>query len=158
MSLQMPDLELERITDPADISICVHGTNLQAYELIKSSGGLSRMARTHIHFASGLPGDDGVISGMRFSASVIIYIDTARAMDAGYEFFRSTNGVILCAGAPGTGVLPFEFVSRVEQRNSRSGQRTVLYECEVSAASSSSSVAAAPASSSSGKPRFMRPQ
>ena len=38
------------------------------------------MARNHIHFATGLPGDDFVISGMRGSSQVIIEVDLKRAL------------------------------------------------------------------------------
>ncbi|CAN0056248.1 unnamed protein product, partial [Sphacelaria rigidula] len=53
------------------------------------------MNRTHIHFATGLPGDNGVISGMRAGCKVLIYVDVAAAMADGIRFFRSTNNVIL---------------------------------------------------------------
>lgn len=43
--------------------VVVHGTYKDAWELIKKKG-LSRMNRNHIHFAVGLPGDAGVISGL----------------------------------------------------------------------------------------------
>ena len=38
------------------------------------------MNRTHIHFAPGLPKESGVISGMRASAQVYIYIDMEKAL------------------------------------------------------------------------------
>jgi 2'-phosphotransferase len=70
------------------------------------------MKRNHIHFAKGLPGDSGVISGMRQNAEVRIYIDVAKAMNAGYEFFESSNGVILCPGDE-NGTLPSKFFNKV---------------------------------------------
>lgn len=42
--------------------------------------GLSKMNRNHIHMAVGLPGADGVISGMRNSCNLHIHIDTALAI------------------------------------------------------------------------------
>lgn len=42
----------------------VHGSYLSKWSSIQVQG-LSRMKRTHIHLASGLPGEDGVISGER---------------------------------------------------------------------------------------------
>ena len=59
---------LERIVkgedgDPPLACVCVHGTALRNWGAIKKSG-LCRMERNHIHFARGLPGEDGVISGM----------------------------------------------------------------------------------------------
>ena len=47
------------------------------------------MKRNHIHFAAGELGTDGVISGMRSSAQVYIYIDVHKAMENGIQFFRS---------------------------------------------------------------------
>ncbi|CAN0420353.1 unnamed protein product, partial [Ectocarpus sp. 13 AM-2016] len=41
------------------------------------------MNRTHIHFAAGLPGESGVISGMRKACKVLIYVDVAAAMSDG---------------------------------------------------------------------------
>lgn len=40
----------------------IHGSYLRLWPSIRSEG-LSRMNRTHIHLALGLPGEDGVISG-----------------------------------------------------------------------------------------------
>lgn len=120
-------------------SVCVHGTNEAAWQNILKSGGLRRMTRNHIHFASGLPKgfkslDDNsttgsettgkeeanqdaapVISGMRNSSTVLIYIDIEAAMNAGIQFFVSDNGVILSEGNE-NGVLLYEFFKRVEGR------------------------------------------
>lgn len=113
----------------------VHGTDERAWSLILKGGGLRRMTRNHIHFASGLPagfkplesssGDGAsdaapVISGMRMSSTVLIYIDIAAALDAGIPFFVSENGVILTEGNE-KGVLPYEFFSRVESRKKDGG-------------------------------------
>lgn len=98
----------------------VHGTYHAAWPKILATGGLKCMGRTHIHFATGPPlsailsdgpddivavlkskcsgGKDGVISGMRSDAQILIYIDIKRAMEAGCPFWRSENGVILSEG------------------------------------------------------------
>ena len=78
----------------------VHGTNNEAWASIAKEG-LSKRNRTHIHFATGLPTDGSVISGMRKSCSVYIYVDPARCCQDGLEFFRSENGVVLTAGVAG---------------------------------------------------------
>mmetsp|Transcript_6867 Transcript_6867/g.16732 ORF Transcript_6867/g.16732 Transcript_6867/m.16732 type:complete len:279 (+) Transcript_6867:101-937(+) len=89
----------------------VHGTYPEAWESIKSSG-LKKMNRTHIHFATGLPADDGVISGMRKSCKVYIFVDAGKcASNDQIEFFISDNGVVLTDGIGG--VLPTEYFSRV---------------------------------------------
>lgn len=91
----------------------VHGTYPQAWESIKSSG-LKKMNRTHIHFATGLPADDGVISGMRKTCSIYIYLDASKcATDERVEFFISDNGVVLTDGISGSGVLPPGYFSHV---------------------------------------------
>ena len=86
------DSALTKIIVP--LPTCVHGTNKQAWEIIKVAG-LSPMGRKHIHLASGLINDSNVISGMRHSADVIIYIDMDSAMKRGKTFYLSSNGVIL---------------------------------------------------------------
>lgn len=117
-------------------AIVVHGTDERAWALILKGGGLRRMTRNHIHFASGLPaglkllesssGADGaadaapVISGMRMSSTVLIYVDINAALDKGIPFFVSENGVILTEGNE-QGVLPYEFFSRVENRKKDGG-------------------------------------
>lgn len=48
-------------SEPLDVEV-LHGTTLAAWDAIRSSGGLSRMKRNHIHLAAGRPGS-GIISG-----------------------------------------------------------------------------------------------
>ena len=103
----------------------VHGTDDRAWPLILKSGGLRRMTRTHIHFAPGLPAGftsleenidaASVVSGMRASSTVLIYIDVDAALEQGIPFFVSENGVVLSPGDEG-GVLPYTFFKRVERR------------------------------------------
>ena len=69
---------LERVKDP--ITNVIHGTNIKSWETIKHQG-LSRMNRLHIHCAIGLPGDSGVVSGMRATSQVHIYINMRKAME-----------------------------------------------------------------------------
>lgn len=94
-----PDLHL--VKDPSEIPIVVHGTNKKAYESIITTG-LNRMERNHIHFAHGTPEDETVISGMRKTSKVMIFIDVPKAMEAGIQFYKSSNGVILSDGIDGT--------------------------------------------------------
>lgn len=108
---------------------CVHGTTHAAWPRILASGGLKAMGRNHIHFASGLPAGFSsitstnaadavaapVISGMRNSSTVLVFVDVAMAMEAGIKFWRSDNGVILSEGSS-EGVLAMEFFQRVEDR------------------------------------------
>lgn len=91
---------LMRITDPSEHPIVVHGTYLRCWPDILRTG-LSKMARNHIHMARGEPGTSGVISGMRTSCQVMIYIDLPAAMRDGIPFWISENGVILSEGISG---------------------------------------------------------
>lgn len=125
--------------------VVVHGTVYSAWHRILQSGGLKPMSRNHIHFASGLPsgfeplkdkdeatdaaavavnGDesaaprakkDPVISGMRHTSTILIYIDLPAALTAGLKFGRSENGVILSEGNE-DGLVPLKFFRRVEER------------------------------------------
>jgi len=115
-SLKEVKLDLKPIMSAADIPTAVHGTSKAAWESI-SVQGLSRRTRNHIHLAQGVP-EDGVISGMRKSAQVLIYIDVRKALDAGMFFFLSENGVVLTEGDE-HGILSTEYFLRVEDRQGR---------------------------------------
>jgi len=97
--------------------LAVHGTYHLAWPRILASGGLSKMSRHHVHLAVGLPGESGVISGMRSSCEIAIWVDLARASRAGFEFFQSANGVLLTPGDAG-GILPVTFFDSVFDRAS----------------------------------------
>ena len=57
-----------------------------------------------------------VVSGMRRTANVLIWVDVRRSMEeAGLKWWRSANGVILTEGDEG-GMVPMRFVRRVEKR------------------------------------------
>jgi 2'-phosphotransferase len=108
---------LTRLTPEAlsALPIVIHGTSTQAWESIQTQG-LSRMGRTHIHFATGLPKDEGVISGMRRQCPVHIYIDTNKCAEDGILFYRSENNVILTAGVEEKGTLPTAYFAKVTDR------------------------------------------
>lgn len=83
-------------------SIVVHGTFFNKLKLIKKSGGLKRMGRNHVHFASGLPswltgGNNEVVSGIR-KCNVLIYLDIEKVKESDLVFYRSGNNVILSDG------------------------------------------------------------
>ena len=81
--------------------VVCHGTYCKAWKLIERQG-LKSMRRNHIHF---VPSDafkgSGVISGMRSSCQLLIYVDLHTAMRDGIDFFVSQNNVILSAGIGG---------------------------------------------------------
>eukprot|EP00127_Corallochytrium_limacisporum_P001070 Clim_evm8s37 gene=Clim_evmTU8s37 len=110
-------VDMEQVTDAGDVPVVVHGTYQRIWEAIKKTG-LSRMRRQHIHMAVGLPPGEGtdVVSGMRSNCNLVIYIDVAKAMDAGITFFRSANNVIL-SGGNAEGYIPPDFFLMVKKRN-----------------------------------------
>ena len=110
-SFEIPDLDLTPITDSTKYPIVVHGTYFQPLPTILKDG-LSIMGRTHIHFTTGEFGDKGVISGMRKSAEVLIYIDLEKALHNGLKFYISANGVILSPGDE-TGYISPKYFSKV---------------------------------------------
>ncbi|CAE7628834.1 TRPT1 [Symbiodinium sp. CCMP2592] len=85
------------LEEAQEVESCVHGTYMMLWQEILSSGGLSRMARNHIHFTT-CTSTNTVVSGMRSDCEVVIYISLTRAMADGLQFFRSTNGVVLTPG------------------------------------------------------------
>ncbi|TRY78159.1 hypothetical protein TCAL_15332, partial [Tigriopus californicus] len=107
--------DLKAIKDATLFPVVIHGTYMKAWPLIQAAGGLSRMRRNHIHFAPGLPDGTSVISGMRKNCDVHIYVDLNRALQDGFEFFESANGVILCPGNDERGVLPSTYFKKVIQ-------------------------------------------
>ncbi|KAK7687763.1 hypothetical protein QCA50_008982 [Cerrena zonata] len=114
-SMKEVELELKEITSIQDIptQTAVHGTNRKAWEIIQNEG-LSKMTRNHIHLAQGVAGS-GVVSGMRQSSQILIYIDVQAALDAGIQFFISDNGVILTPGNE-KGILEPRFFQRMEEK------------------------------------------
>ncbi|KAJ1721208.1 Protein transport protein Sec24B [Coemansia erecta] len=111
-SVQIKEPPLVLLTAESIPSEVIHGTTKEKLPLIREKG-LSRMARTHIHFASGLYGNKGVVSGMRASANAFIYIDTEKAMRDGIEFYISENNVILSKGLGNSGVIPSKYFAKV---------------------------------------------
>ncbi|CAB4059683.1 TRPT1 [Lepeophtheirus salmonis] len=121
-SIQLSSPDLELIQDPHKYPIVVHGTFSSKLPKILESGGLSRMNRTHIHFA---PTDDSsiVISGMRRKCNVIIYVDIMEAMKDGYEFYKSANQVLLCSGNE-SGYLPIKYFIK-DTKNQKTGNQNL---------------------------------
>ena len=62
-------------------------------QAIQRTGELRRMARTHIHFAT-------EARHMRVNAwaTVLLKLDLSKALQEGYKFHQSSNGVILAEG------------------------------------------------------------
>jgi 2'-phosphotransferase len=99
------------------LPVIVHGTYTDPWTQHIRQEGLKRMNRQHIHCATGLPTDDGVISGLRKSCNVYVFIDAAKCATDGIVFYRSDNGVLLTAGVNNEGNLPVEYFSHVMDKS-----------------------------------------
>lgn len=88
------DLQLEAAEPP---DLLYHGTPGRSVEVILQ-GGLSRMRRHHVHLSADVP--TAVRVGTRRGEAVVLVV-AARAMrEAGFVFFRSSNGVWLVDEVP----------------------------------------------------------
>ena len=94
----------------------VHGSYHKSLASILKDG-LSRMSRTHIHFGINVPESEEVISGMRKSCEVMIFIDILLAIKDGYEFILTDNRVILTEGNE-SGYLPIKYITTIIDRKS----------------------------------------
>jgi len=109
--------------------VAVHGTTHAAWTLIVPSGGLKKMNRNHVHLASGLPAgfkslaqeenasavEAPVISGMRKTSTVLMFLDVEKALESGLKLWKSDNGVILTEG-DAEGLVKLGLFKRVEDR------------------------------------------
>jgi 2'-phosphotransferase len=114
-----PELLLDRLSSVEllnNIPMMVHGTYYDAWKLIRIHG-LHKMTRNHIHFATGLPREESVISGMRMSCEVYIYVNIPKCVLDGIPIYRSQNGVLLTDGVDNAGTLPPEYFSMVTDKS-----------------------------------------
>ncbi|XP_005913399.1 tRNA 2'-phosphotransferase 1 [Haplochromis burtoni] len=120
-SVQVVDLELKPVMagSPDCPAEAVHGSYLRNWSSIQQQG-LSRMKRTHIHLARGLPGEDGIISGMRKDCDLAVFIDVPKALADGIKFFWSENDVLLTEGDAEGKIQPKYFSRALRLRPSRS--------------------------------------
>ena len=100
----------------------IHGTNVKNTISILESGRLSKMRRNHVHLSSGVVGvDPGVVSGMRHSSTVYIYLKRDELLAAGentneserLNVFRSLNGVYLVDDS-----IPLKYFSKIAIKKS----------------------------------------
>lgn len=124
----------------------VHGTYEKLWPAILASGGLKPMQRTHVHFASGLPGltaaapvDDAraeeggqdsmgsedvtkgkeketVVSGMRGSANLLVWVDLKRSATEGGLKWWRSANGVLLTEGGEKGLVGLEFIDRVVDR------------------------------------------
>lgn len=97
------------ITSSLDIDI-VHGTSLKALEsILKDGDGLRKMNREWIHFALGIDSN----SGIRKNSEVAISLDVQKCLDHGILLYRTGNNIIMSQGQGTTGMIPWEYFSRI---------------------------------------------
>eukprot|EP01111_Echinosteliopsis_oligospora_P018513 TRINITY_DN8540_c0_g1_i1.p1 TRINITY_DN8540_c0_g1~~TRINITY_DN8540_c0_g1_i1.p1 ORF type:complete len:262 (-),score=80.06 TRINITY_DN8540_c0_g1_i1:14-799(-) len=137
-SIKVDDLELKKISKEEVPPNVIHGTYRKYWKSIEETGGLSKMKRNHIHLATGEYKDSGVISGMRGTCDLLVYIDTLSAILDGIEFYLSPNGVVLTEGV--NGILPIKYFAQVLNSRDRSPF--------ISSSSSSSTSSSSPTSTS----------
>jgi len=89
--------------------VAVHGSYMEHEQDILEQG-LSRMGRHHVHLVKELPGEKGVISGMRRNAELFVWVNVHEAIKGGLTFYES-DGVILCGGQNGDGTIPPAYFS-----------------------------------------------
>lgn len=108
----------EHLAEEGGVRYAIHGTDDAAWDRICASHALKRMGRNEIHLARGLPGEAGVISGMRRSCTRLLYVDVGAALADGIAVSLSSNKVVLTRGIDGE--LPLRYVYAV--RNERGVQ------------------------------------
>lgn len=59
-----------------------------------------------------------VLSGMRNTSTLMMFLDLKKALGGGLEFWLSENGVVLCAGNS-SGVVPLEFFEKVVEKDGK---------------------------------------
>ncbi|KAF8621871.1 hypothetical protein AX15_007429 [Amanita polypyramis BW_CC] len=113
------EVDLQRILKVSEIPMAVHGTTFEAWKLIAKQG-LSRMGGNYIHLAQG-EGGACITNGILDSSQVLIYIDVARAMQAGIKFYLASSGTILTRGNE-NGFLEPSYFKKAEMIRVRTNQ------------------------------------
>jgi RNA:NAD 2'-phosphotransferase (TPT1/KptA family) len=57
------------------------------------------------------------LAGMRSSSAIIVHVDIIAALLDGIPFFVASNGAVLTSGKGDSGVLPLDYISKVEETN-----------------------------------------
>lgn len=112
-SISVPNLELKQIVETCQCKTMIHGTYFKNWKSIEKQG-LKCFSREYIHFARGLPGQNGVISGMRGSCDIIIFINVEKLLKDGILLYESTNKVLLTKGIENC--LPLKYFEKVVER------------------------------------------
>lgn len=108
------DSNLVQLTENTIPHEIYHGTYKIKLPAIANTGGLSKMNRNHIHFASNISD----ISGIRASCNVLIYLNIEKCLQLGIVFYKSSNNVILTSGDV-NGLIKVELFDRVVDAKNR---------------------------------------
>lgn len=90
-----PEKIYKKITNKDEAPLAIHGTSKKFLPSILENG-LNPMKRTHIHFSTQEYGSSEMISGMRKSSEVLIYLDVEKVLDNNIPLYLSENQVLLC--------------------------------------------------------------
>jgi putative RNA 2'-phosphotransferase len=99
------DIGLEEVRPPDAL---FHGTASRFAEAIRREG-LKAMSRQHVHLSPDEP--TALAVGRRHGKPAIFRVDAKRMADAGFKFYRSTNGVWLVDRVPA------EYLSELPEAN-----------------------------------------
>ena len=84
--------------------------------------GLQKQAEAaNDHVVGALPGKKNaplIVSGMRETSTILMFLDLRKAMDKGLAFYLSENGVVLCEG-DAQGIIGLELFERVADRDGK---------------------------------------
>lgn len=98
-----------------DGTVVEAGTSLSALSLLQPTP--AAVAEAASSSPAETDGTEKVISGMRTSATVLVWVDVKRSLTAGaLQWWRSANGVVLTEGDADK-LVRLEWVDRVERRN-----------------------------------------
>lgn len=91
---------LHEITDPVEIpDKLVHGTTISNAIIILETGFIKRLSRNHVHLSPGITGVDAtVVSGMRSTSKVHIYLRRDEQLWNQLHLYKSLNDVYLVPG------------------------------------------------------------
>lgn len=101
-------------------------------ETLKSLGGEDvvpgdEVLPTHGAKTEGPDGAKAVISGMRASSNILVWVDVRKSSEGGgLKWWRSGNGVVLTEG-DARGMVPLEYVALVERRKKGKKERQVFW-------------------------------
>ena len=105
--INMEEITIQQL-DPLVQNI-IHGTYKDLWDQYIKHDGLSKMERNNIHFVDD---PDKFIGSSRSNVEILIYIDFKKAIEDGFKFFLSDNGVILSPGDD-EGFMPPKYFSKV---------------------------------------------